>query len=232
MPRERVRLHLGAAGALSEIQDRAPAVVGEMARHWHRAGDLPRALTASMRAGGTYVRLQAFADAHAAYARVLELVEEVPHDLDLVQVRLQAADAANLAGESERALALLEEVRIEAGDPTTRAEAAARIGAIHFRTGDGAAAEAAFRDALTLLPAGEDSVLAARVHGEMALQAVGWSRFDEAELLAAEALRLATEVGARREEGVARNAQGTTAALPWRPRQRGRAAAGGAGDRP
>jgi DNA-binding CsgD family transcriptional regulator len=213
MPRERVRLHLGAAGALAEIQDRAPAVVGEMARHWHRAGDLPQALTASMRAGGIYVRLQAFADAHAAYERVLELVEEVPHDLDLVQVRLQAADAANLAGESERALALLERVRAEAADPTTRAAAAARIGAIHFRAGDGAAAEAAFRDALALLPTGERSVLAARVHGEMALQAVGWSRFDEAELLATEALHLATEVGARREEGVARNAQGTTAAF-------------------
>jgi DNA-binding CsgD family transcriptional regulator/tetratricopeptide (TPR) repeat protein len=213
MPRERVRLHLGAAGALAEILDRAPAVVGEMARHWHRAGDLPRALTASMRAGATYVRLQAFSDANAAYARVLELVEEVPHDLDLVQVRLEAADAANLAGDSERALALLGRVRAEAADPTTQAEAAARIGAIHFRAGDGAAAEAAFRDALALLPAGERSVLAARVHGEMALQAVGWSRFDEAELLAAEALRLSTEVGARREEGVARNAQGTTAAF-------------------
>jgi DNA-binding CsgD family transcriptional regulator/tetratricopeptide (TPR) repeat protein len=213
MPRERVRLHLGAAEALAGIQDLAPGVVGEMARHWHRAGDLPRALTASMRAGGTYVRLQAFADAHAAYARVLELVEEVPHDLDLVQVRLQAADAANLAGESERALTLLDQVRVEATDATTRAEAAARIGAIHFRAGDGAAAEAAFRDALASLPAHELSVLAARVHGEMALQAVGWSRFDEAELLAAEARRLATEVGARREEGVARNAQGTTAAF-------------------
>ncbi|HEX5089361.1 MAG TPA: AAA family ATPase [Nocardioides sp.] len=211
MPRERIRLHLGAAEALAEIEDRAPAVVGEMARHWHRAGDLPRALTASVRAGGIYVRLQAFADAHAAYERVLELVEEVPNDLDLVQVRLKAADAANLAGESERALALLDRVRAEATDPTTRAEAAARIGAIHFRGGDGAAAEAAFRDALALLPAGERSVRAARVRGEMALQAVGWSRFDEAELLAAEALRIATDVGARREEGVARNAQGTTA---------------------
>ncbi len=213
MPRERVRLHLGAATALADVLDRAPAVVGEMARHWHRAGDLPRALTASVQAGVTYTQLQAFADAHAAYARVLELVEEVPHDLDLVHVRLQAADAANLAGETEQALALLDRVQAEATDPTTRAEAAARMGAIHFRAGDGAAAEAAFRDALALLPAGERSVLAARVHGEMALQAVGWSRFDEADELAAEALRLAGEVGARREEGVARNAQGTTAAF-------------------
>ena len=101
MPGERVRLHRGAAAALGEVVDRSPAVVGEIARHWHRAGDLPRALTTSVRAGKTYTRLRAFADAHAAYARVLELVEEVPHNLDLVQVRLRASEAAHLAGESE-----------------------------------------------------------------------------------------------------------------------------------
>ena len=213
MPGERIRLHRGAAGALSEVLDRSPAVVGEIARHWHRAGDLPRALTVSVRAGETYMRLRAFADAHAAYARVLELVEEVPHDLDLVQVRLRAAEAGHLAGETDRALALLDQVRAETTDPATAAEAAARIGEIHFRAGDGAAAEVAFRDALALIPEGERSVLSARVHGEMALQAVGWSRFEEAERLAEIALRLAQDVGARREEGVARNAKGTVAAF-------------------
>ena len=213
MPGERVRLHRGAAAALGEVVDRSPAVVGEIARHWHRAGDLPRALTMSVRAGKTYTRLRAFADAHAAYARVLELVEQVPHNLDLVQVRLRASEAAHLAGESETALGLLEQVRVETTDPTLGAKAAARVGEIHFRAGNGAAAEEAFRDALSLLPEGERSVLSARVHGEMALQAVGWSRFDEAERLAEIALRMAQDVGARREEGVARNAQGTVAAF-------------------
>ena len=213
MPGERVRLHLAAAEALAADQERFPAVVGEMARHWHQAGELDRALDASLRAGATYSQMYAFGDAYAAYTRVLDLVERVPHDLDLAEVRLLAAEAAHHVGDPDRARELLELVRGDTDDPHTRALAAERIGALHLMYGDGEAGERAFAEALALVPEGETSVLAARIQGGLALLGVGWSRLDDAELAGTEGLRIARAVGARREEGIALNALGTTAAL-------------------
>jgi DNA-binding CsgD family transcriptional regulator len=213
MPGERVRLHLAAAEALAADQERFPAVVGEMARHWHQAGELDRALDASLRAGATYSQMYAFGDAYAAYSRVLDLVERVPHDLDLSEVRLLAAEAAHHVGDPDRARELLELVRGDTDDPHTRALAAERIGALHLMYGDGEAGERAFAEALALVPEGETSVLTARIQGGLALLGVGWSRLDDAERAGTEGLRIARAVGARREEGIALNALGTTAAL-------------------
>jgi DNA-binding CsgD family transcriptional regulator len=213
MPGERVRLHLAAAEALAADQERFPAVVGEMARHWHQAGELDRALDASLRAGATYSQMYAFGDAYAAYSRVLDLVERVPHDLDLSEVRLLAAEAAHHVGDPDRARELLELVRGDTDDPHTRALAAERSGALHLMYGDGEAGERAFAEALALVPEGETSVLTARIQGGLALLGVGWSRLDDAERAGTEGLRIARAVGARREEGIALNALGTTAAL-------------------
>jgi DNA-binding CsgD family transcriptional regulator len=213
MPGERVRLHLAAAEALAADQERFPAVVGEMARHWHQAGELDRALDASLRAGATYSQMYAFGDAYAAYSRVLDLVERVPHDLDLSEVRLLAAEAAHHVGDPDRARELLELVRGDTDDPHTRALAAERIGALHLMYGDGEAGERAFAEALALVPEGETSVLTARIQGGLALLGVGWSRLDDAERAGTEGLRIARAVGARREEGIALNALGTTATL-------------------
>ena len=213
LPGERVRLHLAAAEALAADRERFPAVVGEMARHWHQAGELDRALDASLLAGATYSQMYAFGDAYAAYTRVLDLVERVPHVLDLSEVRLLAAEAAHHVGDPDRARELLELVRGDTDDPHTRALAAERIGALHLMYGDGEAGERAFAEALALVPEGETSVLAARIQGGLALLGVGWSRLDDAELAGTEGLRIARAVGARREEGIALNALGTTAAL-------------------
>jgi DNA-binding CsgD family transcriptional regulator len=213
MPGERVRLHLAAAEALAADRERFPTVVGEMARHWHQAGELDRALDASLRAGATYSQMYAFGDAYAAYSRVLDLVERVPHDLDLSEVRLLAAEAAHHVGDPDRARELLELVRGDTDDPHTRALAAERIGALHLMYGDGEAGERAFAEALALVPEGETSVLTARIQGGLALLGVGWSRLDDAERAGTEGLRIARAVGARREEGIALNALGTTAAL-------------------
>ncbi|HET9997797.1 MAG TPA: AAA family ATPase [Nocardioides sp.] len=213
LPGERVRLHLAAAEALAADRERFPAVVGEMARHWHQAGELDRALQASLLAGATYSQMYAFGDAYAAYTRVLDLVERVPHVLDLSEVRLLAAEAAHHVGDPDRARELLELVRGDTDDPHTRALAAERIGALHLMYGDGEAGERAFAEALALVPEGETSVLAARIQGGLALLGVGWSRLDDAELAGTEGLRIARAVGARREEGIALNALGTTAAL-------------------
>ncbi len=216
MPGERTRLHLAAADALAADLERFPGVIGEMARHWHAVGELERALAAWVRAGEAYTRMDAFSDAWAAYRNVLELVQQVPHDLDVVGLTLLAAEAADLADEADAALPLLERVRAAATTDTVRATAAARTGWILFRRGGGDAAHRAFQDALALLPPDETSVLAARIQAGLALLAAGWSRLDEAEEAAAEALRIARAIGARREIGLALNAQGCVAALRGR----------------
>ena len=195
MPGERTRLHLAAADALAADLERFPGVIGEMARHWHAVGDLERALAAWVRAGEAYTRMDAFSDAWAAYRNVLELVQQVPHDLDVVGLTLLAAEAADLADEADAALPLLDRVRAAATTDTVRATAAARTGWILFRRGGGDAAHRAFQDALALLPPDETSVLAARIQAGLALLAAGWSRLDEAEEAAAEALRIARAIG-------------------------------------
>ena len=124
--------------------------------------------------------MDAFSDAWAAYRNVLELVQQVPHDLDVVGLTLLAAEAADLADEADAALPLLERVRAAATTDTVRATAAARTGWILFRRGGGDAAHRAFQDALALLPPDETSVLAARIQAGLALLAAGWSRLDEA----------------------------------------------------
>ena len=206
-------MHLAAADALAVDLDRFPGVIGEMARHWHAVGDLDRALTAWVRAGEAYTRMDAFSDAWTAYRNVLGLVEQVPNELDVVSLTLLAAEAADLASDTDAALPLLERVRATATSDSLRATAASRTGWILFRRGGGDAAHRAFQDALGLLPADETSVLAARVQAGLALLAVGWSRLDEADEAAAAALRIARAIGARREEGLALNAQGCVAAL-------------------
>ncbi len=216
MPGERLRLHTAAAAALEADVARTPAVSGEMARHWYAAGDLARALEASVAAGRTYDRLFAPSDAYAAYARALELAEQdgatVPVGLDLVDLRVRASDAAGMTGDNEAAVRLLEEARLIAAG-AARARVCERLGTIHRQAGDGEASEARLREALALLPADEVSVLTARVHAGIALLGIGWSRLDQAETAGRRALEIARAVGARSEEGRALNACGSGAAM-------------------
>ncbi len=182
MPGERTRLHLAAADALAVDLDRFPGVIGEMARHWHAVGDLDRALAAWVRAGEAYTRMDAFSDAWTAYRNVLDLVEQVPNELDVVALTLLAAEAADLASETDAALPLLEQVRTTAdvGLPARHRRVARPAGscsagaAVTPHTGRSRTRSGCFR-------ADETSVLAARVQAGLALLAVGWSRLDEAE---------------------------------------------------
>jgi ATP/maltotriose-dependent transcriptional regulator MalT len=212
LPAERARLHRAAAEALAEQPEPSAEVVGEVARHWHRAGDLARALDAAVRAGEASEGIYAFADARASYTRALELLDQVPSAYDRVQLAARAAECAHLVGDTEAALRLAGSALAQVSDPADRARLHERLGSYHFLAGDGPAAERSFREALALLPPGDTSVLAARAQAGLGLYYAAWSRFDEADVACAEALRIAAEVGAPREEGVARNALGVVAA--------------------
>src|SRR5512132_2507869 len=81
LPGERNRLHVAFATALEAHPELAggagPAVAAEIALHWHAAGDQPRALVASVRAGMQAFSGYGFAEAQRHLERALELWERV-----------------------------------------------------------------------------------------------------------------------------------------------------------
>jgi DNA-binding CsgD family transcriptional regulator/tetratricopeptide (TPR) repeat protein len=218
LPAERARLHRRAAEALADSTD--PASAGEVARHWHLAGDRRRALAASVEAGYAAERICAFADARTSFARAVELMDDVGTDRlsgDLpppsrTELLEHAARAASVIGEHDEAVELVTRALGSVDDPDVRVRLLERLGAYEFFAGRGDRAEAAYREALALVAADEVSAMTASLHAGLALMAAAWSRFDESEEHGALALRTARQTGNRPAEGVALNALGTTTA--------------------
>lgn len=221
LPTRRARLHRAAARALEDTVGSAVpgggpadgrASAGEIARHWHLAGDLPRALDSALAAAFAAERIYAFADAHAHFLRVLDLLERVDAQVDRIEVLRHAARSARVLGDHDEAVRLLG-VALAADLPDgLRCAVLEELAYAHAVRGHGPATEAALREALGLLAPGERSVLAAKVHAGLATHAAAYSQFDQAERECAVTLELAVAVGARREEGRARNALGLVAA--------------------
>jgi predicted ATPase/DNA-binding CsgD family transcriptional regulator len=214
LPSERRRLHRAAAEALTAAGP-AAATSGELARHWHQAGELERALESALAAGAAAEAIYAFADALESYLRVVDLLDRVPHQVDRVACLRSAARAAGLLGDDAEAVRLLDEALRLAADDEVRVDLLIRLGSLHLLAGRLPPAEQALRAACTLT-AGQTSLPAARALAVSALLAASWPMLDDAETLGAEALDLCARVGARREEGHAHNALGLAAA------QRGR----------
>ena len=218
LPGERQRLHRAAAEALEPPEGigtgqrssiATDAVSGELARHWYGAGDTERALDAAVAAGWAAERMYAFADAYTNFTRALSLMEQVPGaGQDRVRLLKHAGQAASLIGDSSEAARLVEAALRLTNEPPARAALLTRLGLIHFRAGRGSLTERCLREALALLPNGEESVLAARVHAGLALFGAAWSRLDVAEESCRRGLVIARGVGARREEGLLLNAAG------------------------
>lgn len=208
MPEQRRRLHAAAAAALTSNEAFATDAAGELARHWHQAGDLPRALEAALAAGHAAERRYAFADAYANFVRAELLMATVPHPADRTEVLISAAMAASLLGDTTEAIRLLDRARDGLTDSTRLAGLLAQTGAVHFAAGRGDRAEEALRQAAEMLPEGEVSTLSARVHAWLAKLAAAWGRLDEAETEAGLALEIASAVGATREQGRAMAALG------------------------
>ena len=212
LPGERARLHRAAAEALTRESTPAPEVAGELARHWHLAGDLERALAASIEAGRAHQRMYAFADAYSSYRLALELLDQVPADIDRVDLAARAAAAGSVAGESAAAVRLLEAELARTEEPQCRAVLLDRLGSVQFVAGDAAAARSAYRSTMDLLPEGDESRLAARVYAGYALLEATWAELDSAEAAASHALAVSRALGTRRPEGTALNALGLVAA--------------------
>jgi DNA-binding CsgD family transcriptional regulator len=228
LPEERSRLHAAYGEVLSASPGLASdpnTVVGDLARHWFAAHDLPRALAASVDAGTAAERRSGFAEAQRHYERALELWEQVGDAearsaLDWIELHRRAAEAANLAGDSGRAAALVRTAiaQLDAeADPVRAGILWQRLGRFLWAAGDGEAAFRAYEQAERLVPAEPPStararVLAARGQGLMLVD-----RHEESMASCVEAIAIARRVGARAEEGHARNTLGVVQALLGNP---------------
>jgi tetratricopeptide (TPR) repeat protein len=214
LPGERAALHGAVARTLAETSG-SP---GELARHWHAAGDLGRATVASVDAGlhaaGTY----AFGEALEHFARALELW---PHAqargahavLDHAGLLAEAAEAARLVGDVERAIAFCERALGELDDSEQPARAAhlhERIG--RYRTWDPELALTSYGRALALLGA-EPGEQRARVLGDEGLALMYLDRLEESRRRCEDALGVARAAGAPAEEAYARSTLGVVLAF-------------------
>ena len=120
LPGERIDIHRRYALALSDSQDRAPpGLAARLAHHWYEAGKPEHALVATVAAARASERIYAFAEAYRHWLRAAELVtrvsdEPVVRRWDCLD---RAARAAELAGDHEPAVELLEQLLADHDTP-------------------------------------------------------------------------------------------------------------------
>ena len=163
LPGERVRLHTAYGEALSAdptLLDDDGTVAATLAHHWYAALDLPRALSASVRAGRQAGVGYAPAEALRHLERALQIWSRVPDaaeraGVDRTQLNVLAAEAAWSAGELNRALSVMDQVLADTAsgtDRVRRAEVVERRAFVLRALGRDAEAAGQLREALALLP--------------------------------------------------------------------------------
>ena len=208
LPAGRATIHAAFAEALERDptlgSGTAATVAAEIAHHWRAAGDEPRALEASVRAGVEAERVHAPAEALQQFRHALALAGRVPGaGVDRGDLMARAAAAAEASGRIEDALELVAGALEAVDEPVQGALLQERRAWYLTRAGRSAAALDAIDEALRLVPAEPASAARARV-----LNAAGYLlqrelRWTEARERCEEALVIARAVGAEREEGVA-----------------------------
>jgi ATP/maltotriose-dependent transcriptional regulator MalT len=231
LPVQRGPLHAAYARALERRIDQrgdasgppgATAVeLGQLAYHWYAAHDQGQALVASVRAGQAAESASALAEALGHYERALELWDQVPEaaarsPLDRGTVLHRAAEAANLAGYDERAIALgrLALDRVDAAAEPRRAGALLeRLARYHWTAAHTPLAMAAVERAVAIIPPeppSEELARALAAHGQLLMLL---DRNAEALARCQEAVAVARQVGARAVEGHALTTLGTCLGL-------------------
>jgi predicted ATPase len=211
LPGERTWLHTALAHTIADLLGSGEldwsGSAAEVAVHWDRAGDLPKALEWSVRAGVEADGLYAYAEAFHHYGRALELWDRVADaemraGMDRVEVLQGAARAADARGDHDRALALVE---LALGEIDPSAEPV-RAGLLHERRGvylmfarDLVSRFEALREAVRLVPAHPPSKERARVLASFADALALAGRNDEARAASEEAVAIARQLGAERE---------------------------------
>ena len=228
LPVQRGPLHAAYARALERrIQQRADASGtasgtavewGQLAYHWYAAHDLGQALVASVQAGQAAEAAAALAEALGHYERALELWDQVPEaaarsPLDRGAVLHRAAEAANLAGYDDRAVALgrLALDRVDpAAEPLRAGALLERLARYHWNASHTPLAMAAVERAVAIIPPDPPSPELARAlaaHGQLLMLL---DHHAEALARGQEAVAVARQVGARAVEGHALTTLGTS----------------------
>jgi DNA-binding CsgD family transcriptional regulator len=221
LPGERRRLHAACARVLTERPalggDAVAATAAAIAGHWHAAGDDRSALAAGTRAPIAAEGVHAFAEAAAQYERALDLWERVEHAPDVAGMpRLTMLERASTmllqSGSARRAIERLDEA-LALSDPVADP---VRAGVLHSQRAwtswaAGAAGpdtEAHHEAALRLIPDEPTPERAAAVTDLAFTQMLnGWHT--AASVTAREAVDLASQVGDRRVESLARTVLGS-----------------------
>jgi DNA-binding CsgD family transcriptional regulator len=231
VPDMRVDLHVAMAGALAGDPQFSVAeglAAAEEASHWLAAREWPAALDASVRAGENAARTLAFASAEIQFERVAcELWDKVPDAAaragkSKVRVLIQAADAARWAGHVPAALNHLRAAIAAAGqdaDPGLAGELHERLGNYLWEAGERRQSVAAYGTADELLDGQPGSAVKSRVLAGLALADLQAGHYRLGEPIAARALAMAQEVGARTEEGRALNVSGLAIAMLGQPEE-------------
>ena len=212
LPGERERLHAAFAAALETRPEvaggTAATVAAELAHHWLRAGDEPRALAASVRAGDEAERVGAMAEAAGHNTRAVALWELVADaerlaGVDRATLLARAANATAWSGDPAQAIDLVD-AALALVDPAAEPLRAALL---HQRRARylwhlGRAVEAV-RDAeraVALIPTEPPSAERARALGHLGLCLMLAGRPTRSLEHSREAVAIAREVGARAEE--------------------------------
>jgi DNA-binding CsgD family transcriptional regulator/tetratricopeptide (TPR) repeat protein len=196
LPMERRKLHERAARALSGDVGEELSTAVAVSVHWEAAGRPAEAAEWCLRAARKARRLNAYAESWGHYQRALQFGRHGAGDgngqLDLV---LEAAGTARLAGDPATAAAILEEaLRTSRVEGSERATALERLGCFLWDAGLTARSRAAYADAAAALEP-EVTACHAQVWGAQARTSFIMAEFDEAVRLADRSVSAAREHG-------------------------------------
>lgn len=216
LPGERTRFHSLYARALEAHGGLEGTSSVAISHHWMAAHDMPAAFSASLTAMDQAQAAYAFTTAARMGERALELWHLVP-DAILISGRTRVdllgttSYALRNAGESERAIALVNEALADSADDDPHQHAGLLKAKASYLANLGRAGSTELlREALLILRGGEASVLRASVLGELAARLMLQADFDEAVTVADAALVEAESVGSHGRMSVAANIRGTS----------------------
>ncbi|MBG6058076.1 DNA-binding CsgD family transcriptional regulator [Cryobacterium sp. MP_M5] len=214
LPGEWVRFHTRYAEALESGRSEASPDATAVSYHWMAAHNLRKAFASSVTAMVQAHRSYAFASAARMGERAIELWDQIPDAEELagrsrVDLLAETSYILRNAGESERAIALIDEAI--AGSSSADPERYARMlrnKASYLANIGQIGSVALLREALDVLADQPPSVLRANVLGELAARLMLEARFDEAVGTANDAYAQAAEVGSGPRMSVAANIRG------------------------
>ena len=220
LPGEKTRLHAAFARTLESSFAGDVSHAAELAYHWFAAHDLPRALESAVAAGLAAEAAYAFPEATAQFERALELWDRVPGaeehaGRDRIDLLAELASVARFHDAARAVTHVQAAIRVvdEDAEPVRAGLLYERLGRYAWIAGQGELANQAHRTAIRLIPAEPPSEARARAVAGLAQISVLGARFDEALILAEEALTIARAIGARDIEGHALNSRGLSRAV-------------------